>query len=805
MSLEGKQVGRYHFLQLLGSGGMGDVYLAEDARIGQQVAIKVFRSETGISARSGAEQEMARLFHREAKAIVKLDHPNILPLYDYGEEQINNTALIFLVMPFRPEGSLANRLRQRTETAPLPTDEVEYIIRQAANALQHAHDRQIIHQDVKPSNFLLRDRKETPTRPDLLLTDFGISRLITATASMSQSIRGTPTYMAPEQWQGLPQPASDQYALAVMAYELLTGQPPFRGGPGQLLYQHLNTAPTPPSALNPLLSGDIDTVLLHGLAKEPQARFASITAFADAFQQSVQASQVAASPLTAESDGSVSNTTLQVVTTHKESDPFLASSALAPTVQVRNSDPELAIPTARMIDSALQNVAGENVEGSAALPVPKRAGVSLPVSDSGINPPATTQPKTKRRPLVLALASLLLVILLAGGGVAVAMSGMLTPHTNKGGSNTPTGASSPNAPVAASSAVMTIMPSSASLNQTYTISIVTRNADAKKQQVQGARILTSTTGTYTQTVNATGQVTIPGTHASGTVAVDNWNPSASLTLYAGSIYSNTYSSINIHMVLDATVTVPPAPSGGVSQRATQGHILEIGTIGNHEFNNNINHILKYDVFNNPPFSNGRDPQTYTAVQQSDINGAASALENTNMPNAQQILQSQVGAKEEFIGNPSCNPNVRANQAPGDKATTVTVNVSFTCTGEVYDSSKAVSMAVQLLTKQAAASPGPGYTLVGHIATNAGKATLADANSGTITLPVSAQGTWVFQFSDAQKAALAQLVAGKSKSDALTLLAAQRGIAKVAIQLVGGNASILPTDASQIKVVVQAIT
>src|ERR1700738_4937240 len=140
MSLEGKQIGRYRFLQLLDSGGMGDVYLAEDGRIGQQVAIKVIRSETNFSGDTEAGKEMARLFHREAKAIVKLDHPNILPLYDYGEEQIGNMSLIYLVMPYRPEGSLAERLRQRPDGAPLPIDEVEPILLQAAAALPPAHD-----------------------------------------------------------------------------------------------------------------------------------------------------------------------------------------------------------------------------------------------------------------------------------------------------------------------------------------------------------------------------------------------------------------------------------------------------------------------------------------------------------------------------------------------------------------------------------------------------------------------------------------------------------------------------------------
>lgn len=804
MSLEGKQIGRYHFLQLLGSGGMGDVYLAEDQRIGQQVAIKVFRSETNFSANAEAGKEMARLFHREAKAIVKLDHPNILPLYDYGEEQINTMTLIYLVMPYRPEGSLAERLRQRTDSAPLTTDEVELILRQAAAALQHAHDHQIVHQDVKPSNFLMRNRKETPTNPDLLLADFGIARLITATASMSQSIRGTPTYMAPEQWQGAPQPATDQYALAVMAYELLTGQPPFRGGPGQMLYQHLNTPPTPPSALNPLLSADVDTVLLHGLAKEPQARFASITAFVNAFQQSLLGAQATvSSSLIMESDMTVNNTTLQVVMTHNEFD----SSLLAPTIQAQNSDPQLAVPTVVSINSTPQAVAASVGGESASMNAPTQIKASLPVSDSGIIVPTTGKLKTKRRPLAIALASVFLVLLLVGGGIAVAMSGAFASHTNKGAGTTSTGASSPNVPVAASSAILTITPASANLNSTYTISAVTGNPDTSKQQVQGARILSTTTSSYTQTANATGQGTIPGTHASGTVYIDNFDTSAPITLTAGSVYANNRGvpSSPLHVVLDATVTVPPAPSSSTwSQRSAPAHMLEVGTIGNYLFNNNQWGTISWSVFNNPAFTNGKDPQTYTAVRQSDIDSAANALENANTPNAQQLLQSQIRSGEQFIGSPSCNPNARANHAAGDNATTVTVTVSFTCAGEVYDPSKAMSMAGQLLTSQAATSPGSGYSLVGNIATSVGNVTLADANSGTITLVINARGTWVFQFSDAQQTTLEQLVVGKSKSDAVTLLAAQRGIKNVAIQLSGGNASILPADANQIKIVVQTI-
>ena len=115
MALEGKQIGRYHLLRLLGSGGMGEVYLAEDARIEQQVAIKVLRTASGYS--NAAAKEVARLFQREAKVIAKLDHPHILPLFDYGEAKVNGMTLTYLVMPYRKEGSFVAWLNEHRDTS----------------------------------------------------------------------------------------------------------------------------------------------------------------------------------------------------------------------------------------------------------------------------------------------------------------------------------------------------------------------------------------------------------------------------------------------------------------------------------------------------------------------------------------------------------------------------------------------------------------------------------------------------------------------------------------------------------------
>src|SRR5216683_2345258 len=186
MPLEGLQLGRYRLLHLIGRGNMGEVYLAEDPRVSRQVAIKV----------------------------------------------VSGAVLTYMVMPFCQEGSLASWLRKNSGSEFLSIEDTAHFINQAADALQHAHDHEIVHQDVKPSNFLILSSRNS-SLPDLLLADFGIAKLGIVTSNASQAIRGTPIYMAPEQWEGLPQPATDQYALAIMAYQFLAGNPPFRGGPAQ--------------------------------------------------------------------------------------------------------------------------------------------------------------------------------------------------------------------------------------------------------------------------------------------------------------------------------------------------------------------------------------------------------------------------------------------------------------------------------------------------------------------------------------------------------------------------------------------
>src|SRR5260370_9933720 len=286
MTLAGQQLGHYRIIHLIKQGGMGEVYLAEDTRISRQVAVKVVREEHQPYLDDEASQRAERLFQREMKAISQLDHPHILSVYDFGEEPVANSSIMYMVMPYRREGSLLDWLLLRGSDL-LPPQDAGYMIAQGASALQHAHDHNIIHQDVKPSNFLVRANADHPTRPDLFLVDFGIARVMSATSTASNSVRGTYSYMAPEQWSGDAVPASDQYALAIMSYLLLTGQLPFKGRLERMMFQHLTVLPKPPSELNAKLSPAIDAVILRALSKKSDERFPSIKAFAVALQQAL--------------------------------------------------------------------------------------------------------------------------------------------------------------------------------------------------------------------------------------------------------------------------------------------------------------------------------------------------------------------------------------------------------------------------------------------------------------------------------------------------------------------------------------
>ena len=281
----GQRLSHFYLVRLIEKGGMGEVYLAKDNNLNRQVAIKLIGTVITSSTDTDAMNEAVRLFQTEAKAITLLEHPHILPLLDYGEENIEGTLYTFMVMPYRQEGSLAGWLRRNRKSRQLSLPEVTHFLQQAAGALQYAHDHGIIHRDIKPSNFLLFGGKKYHGLPDLQLADFGVAKFMSVMSTPSTAIRGTPLYMAPEMWRGEAAPASDQYALAIMIYELLAGRPPFQGNnQQQIMYQHLYVQPQPLSNFNKRVPMELEIVLMRALLKNPEDRYASVSAFAKAFK-----------------------------------------------------------------------------------------------------------------------------------------------------------------------------------------------------------------------------------------------------------------------------------------------------------------------------------------------------------------------------------------------------------------------------------------------------------------------------------------------------------------------------------------
>lgn len=263
------QLGNYRLHRLLGKGGFAEIYLGEHVYLQTKVAIKVLR------VAPVATSEELEQFLIEARTIAQLQHPHIIKILDFNVQN----EIPYLVMEYAPNGSLTARCPEKTV---MELKSVNRCVRQVASALQLAHDHNIVHCDVKPDNILL-DKNDR-----LLLSDFGIAVVLHSNLKTQEAI-GTMQYMAPEQFFGKPVPASDQYGLAIVAYRLLCGRLPFTGkNPHELFHAHTRVPPPPPRDFNPKIPPDVEQVLLIALAKDAKYRFASVSAFAKAFEQAMQ-------------------------------------------------------------------------------------------------------------------------------------------------------------------------------------------------------------------------------------------------------------------------------------------------------------------------------------------------------------------------------------------------------------------------------------------------------------------------------------------------------------------------------------
>ena len=255
----GQYVGRYHIVEQLGQGGMAVVYKAYDTRLERDVAIKFIR--TGEIGPNYLEQMLKR-FEREAKSLARMDHLNIVGVFDYGEYENSP----YLVMQYLLGGTLKHAVDK-----PMHYADAARLLLPIARALEYAHGWNVVHRDVKPANILITESGEP------MLSDFGIAKILGATGTTQLTGTGmgvgTPQYMAPEQWEGKVVTQTDIYALGVVLYELVTGRRPYEADTPAAVFRMMMTEPLPrPKDAAPDLPEEVEKMLIKALAKKPDER-----------------------------------------------------------------------------------------------------------------------------------------------------------------------------------------------------------------------------------------------------------------------------------------------------------------------------------------------------------------------------------------------------------------------------------------------------------------------------------------------------------------------------------------------------
>jgi serine/threonine protein kinase/WD40 repeat protein len=417
MNLENVQLGGYRLISLLGKGGMAEVWLANQLRLNREVAVKIIRA----SGHSGQSGHFVERFAREAQSVAHLEHPNILPVLDYGKAD----DYLYLVMPYVRGGSLQDWLKRES----LSHTQAFKIFEQVLNGLSYAHRKGIIHRDLKPANILLYEDGRA------VLADFGVAKPLNDNMGLTEagSAVGSPEYMAPEQFMGYADYRSDLYSMAVILYRLLTGRALYSGTSAiELGMNHLN-APLPLPA--PLVPAPLESFLAKALHKRPEQRFTTADEMAAAFHQAVRA--LPSEELQVRPPNAATPVPMQAALHPNLYQPTVAATPTPPP-------PSGVVPVAPATPFSLPSIPATSAPSS--LPAP----AAIPVSAA-----APAEKKKGGLPLPWVLGGIAGLILIVGGiilAIALTSGSKLTSPTALAVATVTNGPGATTAPAAATAA-----------------------------------------------------------------------------------------------------------------------------------------------------------------------------------------------------------------------------------------------------------------------------------------------------------------------------------------------------------------
>jgi hypothetical protein len=405
--------------------------------------------------------------------------------------------------------------------------------------------------------------------------------------------------------------------------------------------------------------------------------------------------------------------------------------------------------------------------------------------------------KQRGKGLFIVLAAIVLFFVAISSSYVV-----LGTHADTGNPHTKNSiASITFAQLATTTAAVTITPNHKMVNNTYTVAMVTGQPDTAQKQVEGARIITSSQ-TQSLQASATGKVTIPAISSTGTLLFSRIRSKKPVIIPAGTPFLDNN---NIALVLNAPVTLrAKRPLVSVSAHANpaglQGNVAALDINGTFCYPDCITGATFH--LQNTAFTGGQASQSYTFIQQSDINKAASQLKHALAITTRRAIQSQIGTYEQQVGSIACGlSSLSSNQQAGAKVPDVKVTITERCQGEVYSVQAALNLANNLLKNDVTTLAGPGYAIAGSVTTQVLSLPELVDTQGTLSSKVMASGTAFYQVTPIKKQALANLIAGNSLAEAQDLLSKQIGIARATITISDSSAVTLPNDASKISIVV----